>query len=165
MGEIGRSRELRPRVRPAARTGFYLHVTQLHAQIQLAVSLSPVDVRRQHLILHGHTAQGAGRWIAALRCFGEWATGACRTQATNPRALERGHPATSRHPTLAGCACAVKIVGGVAVSAWPLLGSEGGGAEQRYDWPVTPEREAAAWAIANQQVRAWRFSLFSRAML
>lgn len=33
--------------------GLYLHVTQLHAQVQLAVSLSPVDMRRQHLSLHG----------------------------------------------------------------------------------------------------------------
>lgn len=111
MGEIGRSPGLQPGASPATRTGFYLHVTQLHAQIQLAVSLSPVDVRRQHLILHGHTAQGAGRRIAAPRCLGECATGAGRSQATNPRALERGQPATSRRPTLAGCACAMKIRG------------------------------------------------------
>lgn len=63
---------MRARVRPAVRTGLYLHVTQLHAQIQLAVSLSPVDVRRQHLILHGHTARGAGRRSRRLAaCLGE----------------------------------------------------------------------------------------------
>lgn len=46
---------------PPPGPGLYLHITQLHAQIQLSVSLSPVDVRRQHLIFHGHTAQGEGR--------------------------------------------------------------------------------------------------------
>lgn len=48
--------------------GLYLHVTQLHAQIQLSVPLSPVDVRREHLILHDHTAQGAGR-LSLLSLF------------------------------------------------------------------------------------------------
>lgn len=111
---VGGSRELWPHIRPAARTGLYLHVTQLHAQIQLAVSLSPVDVRRQHLILHGHTARGAGRRIDAACCLGSWETGAGRTQATIPCALERGQPPTSRQPTLASCACAVRRRGAEA---------------------------------------------------
>lgn len=48
-----------PRLVPPPGPGLYLHITQLHAQIQLAVSLSPIDVGRQHLVLHGHTAQSA----------------------------------------------------------------------------------------------------------
>lgn len=89
-----------PRSRGPARVpppgpSLYLHVTQLHAQIQLSVSLSPVDVRRQHLILHGHTAQSEMR-LGSLRLATRWcAAGACRTQAANPRAPACQQPAAS----------------------------------------------------------------------
>lgn len=92
---------------PPPGPGLYLHVTQLHAQIQLSVSLSPVNVRRQHLILHGHTAQGEMR-LGSLRLATRWcAAGACRTQAANPRTPACQQPAASRRPTLAGRACAM----------------------------------------------------------
>lgn len=58
----------------------------------------------------------------------------------------------------------MKVGGGGGASSWPPLKPGGGGAGQRWEGPVTPEPEAAAWEGGSPQVHAWRFSLFSVAM-
>lgn len=115
------------RALPAAVPGLYLNITQLYAQIQLSVSLSPVDVRRQHLILHGHAAQRAGRLVslrlaASVMRSWRWSNAGRKPQRSGARS-----PTASRRPTLAGRACAVLSgAGGGASRAGAERGLAGG---------------------------------------
>lgn len=128
-GDWGPSGSQEPRPAHVPPLCLYLHVTQLHAQIQLAVPLSPVDVRRQHLILHDHTAQGAGR-LGSLPQAGRARLELAEHRPQDHLAPECLQPAASIRPTLAGRACAVASRGGSGAGSG-LQGEPGGGGAGR----------------------------------
>lgn len=153
---------------PPPGPGLYLHVTQLHAQIQLAVSLSPVDVRRQHLILHDHTAQGAGR-LGSLRLAASSSAQLepAKRRPQNPRAPACRQPAATRQPTLACRACAMTSGSSKEGSGiWRKLGESWAKRRRKGAGPGACDATSTCGNL-----RSWRsagappFSLFFRAVL